>query len=143
VPAGLWVAVSSPADPDMVDRLEGAVSAELAAAHRTARLDDFSIVLAAGDTVLGGICGSVFGSSCELLHLFVVPEQRGGGLGARLLRLAEAEAQRRGCRRTVLFTHASQGAWRYRRHGYREVGRVEDYPDGDVALWFAKDLLPP
>jgi GNAT superfamily N-acetyltransferase len=69
---------------------------------------------------------------------------RGGGLGNRLLDAAEAEAARRGCAQVVLLTHAaSTGADgdRYLRRGYEEVGRVDDYPRGDAALWFRK-LLP-
>ncbi len=134
---------SSPADPTVVDRLERAVAAELAARHPGAQLEDFTLEARAGGEPLGGITGAVFGSTCELLHLFVAPAHRRRGLGTHLLDEAEAEARRRQCRRLIVFTHASQGAARYLRRGYREVGRVEDYPPGDVALWFEKDLQGP
>jgi hypothetical protein len=64
-------------------------------------------------------------------------------VGGALLDAAEAEALRRGCDQVVLLTHAvhaGPGGARYRRRGYELVGRVDDYPRGDAALWFRKRL---
>jgi GNAT superfamily N-acetyltransferase len=110
-------------------RLGGEAPVELAAFQR----DDTGAVTA-------GIYGWTWGVTCELHHLWVHESMRGGGVGGELLTLAEAEANRRGCRQVLLFTHAFQAGHFYDRRGYVEVGRVDDYPDGDAALWLRKDL---
>jgi GNAT superfamily N-acetyltransferase len=91
--------------------------------------------------VLAGIYGWTWGGCCELAHWWVDPERRGQGLGTRLFAAAEAEAERRGCGQVVLFTHTAP-AELYRAMGYELVGRVDDYPEGDAALWFRKRLTP-
>lgn len=61
------------------------------------------------------------GLTAEVDELFVLPAQRGAGLGAQLLGAAEAEAVRRGC--TSISLQIGRGNARaeafYRRHGYR------------------------
>ncbi|MGZ4753452.1 MAG: GNAT family N-acetyltransferase [Acidimicrobiia bacterium] len=94
-------------------------------------------------TVLAGVSGWTWGGCCELQHLWVHESERGNGLGSRLLDAAEAEAARRGCGQVVLFTHAANAGRtgeRWTRRGYELVGRVDDYPLGDAALWFRKAL---
>jgi GNAT superfamily N-acetyltransferase len=104
-------------------------------------------VFARGDdgALVGGVSGWTWGGTCELLHLWVDDAARGEGLGTRLLDAAEAEAIRRGCHQVVLFTHAvhaGRDEQRYPRRGYELVGRVDDYPTGDAALWYRKPLPP-
>ena len=55
---------------------------------------------------------------------------RGAGLGTKLLRQAEAEAQEAGCSRAVLDTLEFQALPFYERHGYSVFGVLEDYPPG-------------
>jgi GNAT superfamily N-acetyltransferase len=105
-------------------------------------IGQFAVIARTAGAVTGGIHGVVAGRTCELQHLFVDRAHRGGGLGRRILAVAEEEAARRGCRQVVLFTHDSQGGSLYPRLGYTQLARVEDYPDGDAALWFKKDLRP-
>jgi GNAT superfamily N-acetyltransferase len=94
-------------------------------------------------TILAGVFGWTWGGCAELQHLWVRESQRGNGLGTQLLDAAEAEAVRRGCGQIVLFTHAANAGAngdRYTRRGYELVGRVDDYPVGDAALWYRKSL---
>lgn len=92
--------------------------------------------------IRGGVYGWTWGGCCELQYLWVDEALRQTGVGGRLLEGAEAEARSRGCNQVVLFTHASQAPTLYPRHGYELIGRVDDYPVGDAALWFRKVLLP-
>jgi GNAT superfamily N-acetyltransferase len=132
-------------DPAAVAWLEARVTA--ATARATGHDDEAPLaVFARADdgTLAGGVCGWTWGGTCELQYLWVEDAHRGDGLGTQLLDAAEAEARRRGCHQIVLLTHrVSTGAdgERYRRRGYEEVGRVDDYPRGDAALWFRK-ILP-
>src|SRR4051794_24392188 len=93
--------------------------------------------------IRAGVYGWTWAGCCELQHLWVDEAERGRGLGTQLLDAAEAEAARRGCTQVVLFTHAANAGTngeRYTRRGYELVGRVDDYPAGDAALWYRKDL---
>ena len=67
------------------------------------------------------------------------PERR-GGLGHRVLALAEAEARARGCRRSRLFTYSFQARGFYEKQGYVVFGVLEDYPPGHSQVWMRKDL---
>jgi GNAT superfamily N-acetyltransferase len=67
------------------------------------------------------------GLTAEIDELFVLPAQRGKGMGAELLRLAELEFARVGCTNVALQlsrSNDSAGAF-YRRHGYRERSGYE------------------
>jgi GNAT superfamily N-acetyltransferase len=135
-------------DPADVELLERRVAAETA--RSTGRTDDPESQLAIfvrddDGTIVAGIYGWTWGGCAELQHLWVDETRRGHGLGGRLIDAAEAEAKRRGCLQVVLFTHAANagtGGDRWIRRGYTLVGRVDDYPIGDAALWFRKPLNP-
>jgi GNAT superfamily N-acetyltransferase len=74
--------------------------------------------------VVGGLTGR---TSLGLLFvdLFYLPaELRGGGIGSAILRRAEDEAIRRGCRTGVLYTISFQAPGFYQRHGWRVFGEV-------------------
>jgi len=90
--------------------------------------------------VQGGIRGSTFWSWCSIDVLAVAEPYRGKGLGSRLLRRAEEIARARGCIGIRLDTMSFQAPDFYRRLGYSEFGRIEDYPPGHTRIWFAKRL---
>jgi GNAT superfamily N-acetyltransferase len=133
-------------DPDPVDvaQLEAHV-AELTA-RLTGHADERPLaVLVHGDDgeLVAGLSGWTWGGTCELQHLWVDPARRFQALATRLLTTAEAEARRRGCTQIVLFTHAANTGRtgnRWTTLGYELVGRVDDYPTGDAALWYRKPL---
>ena len=92
--------------------------------------------------MLGGLVGR---TSLGLLFIDLVylPETvRGQGLGTRLLRAAEDEACRRGCRAGVLFTITFQAPDFYARLGWEEFGRVECDPPGTARVFCRKTLAP-
>jgi GNAT superfamily N-acetyltransferase len=133
-------------DPDPADvaRLEAAVSEETARVTGHEGERQLAVFVRSADgTVMAGIYGWTWGGCAELQHLWVDESVRGQGLAGQLLDAAEAEAARRGCGQVVLFTHAANAGRsgdRYTRRGYELVGRVDDYPLGDAALWFRKPL---
>ncbi len=89
---------------------------------------------------VGGLTGR---TSLGLLFidLFFLPDNlRGGGLGSRLLRLAEEEARHRGCVSAVLYTINFQAPGFYERHGYRILGTVSCLPPGTSRIFMAKSL---
>lgn len=94
-----------------------------------------------GGTVLGCVglrwCDGRIG---EVKRLFVVPEARGRGLGARLLDHVEELASEHGASTLRLDTSAMLVEARrlYARHGYAEVAPFNDGPHADH--WFAKRL---
>ena len=96
---------------------------------------------ATGET-LGGLWGRTE-LGLLFLDMFFLPEGlRGQGHGARLLDAVEAEARRRGCRRAVVETSSFQAPEFYRRHGYREFGRVEFGLGGHARIYLSKELEP-
>jgi GNAT superfamily N-acetyltransferase len=75
------------------------------------------------------------------LHLLWVAEPyRRRGIGSRLLVGAEAAARDKGCRAAFLSTFTFQAPNFYERRGYREFGRLNDFPLGHAAIWFSKAL---
>jgi GNAT superfamily N-acetyltransferase len=94
---------------------------------------------ASGKTV-GGISGR---SSLGLLFLDLVylpKTMRGGGLGSRLLAMAEEEGRKRGCKRAVLYTISFQAPDFYRGHGWRVFGEIPCDPPGTARIFMTKEL---
>ena len=71
---------------------------------------------------------------------WLAPGYRRRGLGSRLLRAAEAEARRRGCRMAWLDTYDFQARPFYERHGYAVFGELDGLPDGH-RRWFMRKRL--
>jgi GNAT superfamily N-acetyltransferase len=101
-----------------------------------------AVVVSDPDTgeVLGGITGR---TSLGLLFIdlvFLPPELRGGGLGSRILKAAEEEGRRRGCRAAMLYTISFQAPAFYARHGWRRFGEIPCDPPGTSRIFFTKAL---
>jgi GNAT superfamily N-acetyltransferase len=74
------------------------------------------------------------------LDLLYLPEElRGNGLGGRIMALAEAEAQRRGCTAAFVYTVTFQAPEFYERHGYRRFGEIAP-ADGATRIFLSKTL---
>jgi ribosomal protein S18 acetylase RimI-like enzyme len=93
------------------------------------------------DEIIGGLYGWTWGGCCEVQTLWVHERWRSKGLGTQLMTAAEAEARARGATQMVLSTHSFQGPEFYRRLGFVEVGRVENYPEGHSSIYLRKTLL--
>ncbi|WP_279583319.1 GNAT family N-acetyltransferase [Fodinicola feengrottensis] len=90
--------------------------------------------------VVGGLSGR---TSLGLLFvdLFYLPAGlRGAGLGSEILRQAEEEARRRGCRAGVLYTISFQAPAFYVARGWRVFGEVPCDPPGTSRVFLTKEL---
>ena len=110
--------------------------------HAVAPLADVkplaSFARASAGELIGGAVGRTWGRCCELLQLWVRPEQRGAGVGSRLLDAFEAHARTRGCSVFYLTTLSYQAPDFYRKHRYDVLARIDGYPDGIVKFLMHK-----
>lgn len=90
--------------------------------------------------VIAGFSGHTWGGCCELSHVWVHERYRGQGLGALLLRTAEAEAVACGCAQVVLATHSFQAPGFYERMGYERKYAIDGQPKGHSDIIFVKVL---
>ena len=119
------------ADPGLRERLDQEISAFNAAVtgYHDGQLLSVAVRGDGGD-LRAGLYGWTWGGCGYVDLLWVRDDQRGHGLGARLLAAAEAEIRRRGCDRVALNTHSFQAPGFYARLGYTECGRTPGYPHG-------------
>jgi GNAT superfamily N-acetyltransferase len=104
------------------------------------------LAIFASDPDTGEIIGGLFGRS-SLGQLFIdrffLPETlRGGGLGSRILAMAEEEGRRRGCSRVSLFTLSFQAPGFYLKQGYEAAARLDCDPPGATRFLMTKRLAP-
>jgi GNAT superfamily N-acetyltransferase len=129
------------ADPGLRERLDAEISAFNAAVtgYHDGRLLSVA-VRGDGDDLRAGLYGWTWGGCGYIDLLWVRDDQRGHGLGARLLAAAEAEIRRRGCDRVALNTHSFQAPDFYARFGYTECGRTPGCPHGHDDIHLVKQL---
>lgn len=70
--------------------------------------------------------------------LWVANPWRKHGIGSQLMERAEAVAREKGCRAAYLDTFTFQAPKFYEKLGYREFGRLDDFPPGHSRVWFCK-----
>ena len=87
--------------------------------------------------IRGGLLGHIWGGWLHITDLWLDEGARGGGLGRKLMKTAEAEARADGCRYVHLDSHSFQAPDLYKKLGYEEFGRLNDSPLGheQVFLW--------
>jgi GNAT superfamily N-acetyltransferase len=90
--------------------------------------------------MLGGAYGDTHYGWLYLSLLWVDDSFRGRGWGRRLLETFEAEATARGCHGAWVDTYEFQAPAFYERLGYREFGRLNDFPPGSARLFYWKPL---
>ncbi len=90
--------------------------------------------------VIAGFDGHTWGGCCVLSHVWVHEQYRRRGLGALLLRSAEAEAVARGCVQAVLATHSFQAPGFYERMGYERRYAIEGRPRNHADIIYVKVL---
>lgn len=107
-----------------------------------------AVRVAEHDGQIAGAAVVLFRPSSDIARLYsiaVAPECAGRGVGPALLAAAEDIAIARECRfvRLEVHEHNHRAIGRYRKAGYREIGRyAEYYQDKGHALRFEKRLVP-
>lgn len=109
-------------------------------------LQDFDADLAenalwvTGDPANAYLVARPRGADWLLENVAVAPERQGKGLGGALIRFAEAEGQRRGFAKVVLYTnlHMTANLSLYPTLGYAETARLHE--NGMDRVYFEKSL---
>ncbi|WP_343715784.1 GNAT family N-acetyltransferase [Inquilinus sp.] len=131
-------------DPDLAAKQAAGEALYHHNVQRTGIADRRPIAAIVTDPATGAVIGGLWGRT-ELGLLFIdiafLPEaRRGRGIGGQLLDLIETEARRRGCRHAVVETSTFQALAFYRRHGFRELGRVPFALPGQARVFLCKSL---
>jgi GNAT superfamily N-acetyltransferase len=90
--------------------------------------------------VAAGLSGHTWGGCCTIVLLWVDESMRGRGVGRALMRAAEEEAVRRGCRQMVLTTHSFQAPRFYEKLGFQRLAAIPNNPVGYQDLVYVKEL---
>ena len=87
-----------------------------------------------------GLTGETFGNWLCIHYLFVDEHFRGKGLGSAILKATENEAKKRGCKYSFVDTFSFQAPEFYKKHGYNEVFRLDEYPYSGKRYYYTKAL---
>ena len=90
--------------------------------------------------VIGGLWGRTSRGWLFVDLLGLPPEARSLGIGTRLMRMAEAEATRRGCVGVWLDTFSFQARPFYEKLGYTVFAQIAHYPDDHTRYFLSKRL---
>jgi GNAT superfamily N-acetyltransferase len=99
-----------------------------------------TITLRDGKEIVAGLTGETALGWLYIDLLWVSDGRRRKGLGRTLMARAEAEARKRGARNAYLNTFSFQARPFYKKLGYREFGRLDDFPVGHSRHWMTKAL---
>ncbi len=89
---------------------------------------------------IAGLIGDTHGNWLFVEYLWVSEEFRGQHIGSEILEQAERIAKKRGCKFAFLDTFGFQAPLFYKKHGYREVFVLENYPVTGKRYYFTKEL---
>lgn len=92
--------------------------------------------------IVGGLTGKTYWNYLDIGFLWVADAYRHQGRGAAILKAAEEEALRRGCRHVLLDTYSFQALGFYRNLGYREFGCLSGFAGNHTRHYLHKDLSP-
>jgi len=92
------------------------------------------------EEVVGGLLGRSYLGLLTVERFFLPENLRRGGLGGRILAMAEEEGRRRGCTRAVLSTLHFQAPGFYLKQGWEVAARIECEPPGHTRFYMTKNL---
>ena len=104
------------------------------------RYKSLTITLRQGKEIVGGLVGSTWMNWLYVDLLWITDKYRGKGHGTSLMNKAESEARGRGVQNVFLNTFSFQAPGFYKKLGYKEFGRLKDFPAGHTRYWLKKAL---
>jgi GNAT superfamily N-acetyltransferase len=99
-----------------------------------------AITMREGKEIIGALTGETYWGWLFIDALWVSEKQRGKDLGKALIEKAESEARKRGVRHAYVNSFSFQAPGFYRKLGYREFGKLTDFPKGHTRHWLMKAL---
>lgn len=90
--------------------------------------------------VITGLIGNTHGLWLTFKYLWISDDLREQGIGSHILSKAEEIAKLRGCKYAFLDTFSFQAPEFYKKHGYKTVFILEDYPITGKRYYFTKEL---
>jgi GNAT superfamily N-acetyltransferase len=90
--------------------------------------------------IVGGVIGATYWNWLYINLMWIRKDLRGQGYGTKLLTLAEDEARQRGAKHAYLDTFSFQAPDFYKKQGYEEFGRLDNFPGQYTRYFFSKDL---
>ena len=100
-----------------------------------------NIIITKQDEIVGGLLGGTYWRWLYIDRFWICEKYRKTGLGSRILKMAEEEAVKRGCRFAHLDTHDFQAVGFYQKNGYEIVSSLPDLPDGYNRYLMKKKLI--
>ncbi len=101
-----------------------------------------AVLLRRGGEVVGGAHGDTHYGWLYLGSLWIDEALRGRGWGRALMVRFESEGISRGCKGAWVDTYGFQAPQFYEGLGYREFGRLDDFPPGSARYFYCKALQP-
>ena len=90
--------------------------------------------------LIAGMVAETFGYWLEIEYLYVRDDLRGKGIGSKILEKAEKESKSRGCKYSFVNTFNFQSPNFYKKHGYKEVFALKEYPYTGKRYYYTKEL---
>ena len=90
--------------------------------------------------LVAGMVAETFGNWLEIEYLYVSDDLRGQGIGSKILEMAENESRNRGCKYSFVDTFNFQAPKFYKKHGYKEVFALKEYPYTGERYYYTKEL---
>ena len=139
----LVIAQADKIEPNDVKTLSDGLSAHMAGLGHPTEWKDFAFFARdAHGAIRAGIAGNSGQGSLYVRLLWVHDDERGKGLGRKLLAMAEAEGVKRGCHTAYLDTFSFQAPAFYPKFGYSEFGSVDGLGMNRTVMrhWFVKRI---
>ncbi len=103
--------------------------------------EDFGLQIRSDENkIIAGLTAKLFWNWMYIDMLWVEPEFQKSGIGTRLIYRAEEIARERKFTGIYLWTQSWQAPDFYRKLGYTEIMKVEDFPPGHARFAFRKYL---
>ena len=132
------VVLEADPDPSLRGKILEPLDAYNNAAAGPGRWGTLAVTVRDGDgEVVGGLWGRT-GYGFLFVELLALGPARGLGLGRTVMGLAEAEAKRRGLLGIWLDTWTFQAPGFYPKLGFKECGRITEYPPGHDRIFYVK-----